>query len=551
MPTVPLANMFTEVSDLSDNDSHGVVPLPLSHDSFSFDSFGVAGFFGGDSSVAAMATVNLIPGRKWVGWYNNPGSYEIAKKYGPLGNNKLFDGLFPDGEHDPARLFKLDGGKGPQFVAAHSGTVFQQTGHLAHLITSKAVDMPFAHKRFEGTHGRLTAGPTVTVVNMRHVSEARLKKSQPLLPQSWTPVWSLVPIVVSVAACMTCALVGDWFCFASIAVGIAAHGLACLIIGSGKLTFTHPKPAANAPPGDGVLKGERAWIVLIGAEGVVNAFTRGRFLLQYGAKKSDKVREPLDQSRSKAGNRTRHHKEGSDTDTVGLLSHIDHGNHPAASPSLSLSLPPTSTLPSTSSMLSTSSMPSPQSTSSTPSSSLWRVLPQWLIGACAVLLMVQFIGQLLVIPHGTLFGQIMFISTVFTSWIYNTFLSAIDRDELQIQILMKELHLEEKDHMHKYELNTFTATVAFTCFVLAAENPLKDPLVFLDAMLPNNTEVWKAWKGRMAEKLKAGVGTRVKFSEANLRAVAQSERELLKTLFDDAEDAWCAWSEVYSSVSPA
>ena len=163
----------------------------------------------------------------------------------------------------------------------------------------------------------------------------------------------------------------------------------------------------------------------------------------------------------------------------------------------------------------------------------------------------QFIGQLLVIPHGTLFGQIMFIATVFASWIYNTFLSAIDRDELQMYILMKELQLEEKAHMHKYELNTFTATVAFTCFVLAAANPLKDPLVFLDAMLPNNTEVWKVWKGKMAEKLTAGVRTRVEFSQADVCTVARSEeRELLEDLFHDAEDAWRAWSEVRGSVSP-
>ena len=74
MPILP--NALAKITRASDNDN-AVLSLPLSKAAFSFDSFGVAGFFGGDSSVAAMATANLIPARRWVGWYNNPGSYEM------------------------------------------------------------------------------------------------------------------------------------------------------------------------------------------------------------------------------------------------------------------------------------------------------------------------------------------------------------------------------------------------------------------------------------------------------------------------------------------
>ena len=94
MPTLP--NTLAEISHLSDN-KNSVFPPPLSNAAFTLDSSGVAGFFGGDSSVAGMATANLIPGRRWVGWFNTPGSYEIAKQYGPPAQLKMCDGLFPQG----------------------------------------------------------------------------------------------------------------------------------------------------------------------------------------------------------------------------------------------------------------------------------------------------------------------------------------------------------------------------------------------------------------------------------------------------------------------
>ena len=98
-----------------------VLQAPLSSSSFTLDSSGVAGFFGGDSAVSGMATVNLIPNRRWGGWYNTPGSYEIAKQFGQLANSRFWDGLFPGGKHDPAELFGLDGKSGPAFLAVRSG----------------------------------------------------------------------------------------------------------------------------------------------------------------------------------------------------------------------------------------------------------------------------------------------------------------------------------------------------------------------------------------------------------------------------------------------
>ncbi|OBZ66307.1 hypothetical protein A0H81_13874 [Grifola frondosa] len=96
--------------------------------SVTLDSSGVAGFFGGDEAVSAMATVHVYGGRKWLGWYNSPGSYEIAKRYGQLANSRFWDGLFPGINVDPAQLFELDGYKGPNSRQRARAPSFRRRG---------------------------------------------------------------------------------------------------------------------------------------------------------------------------------------------------------------------------------------------------------------------------------------------------------------------------------------------------------------------------------------------------------------------------------------
>ena len=253
-----------------------------------------------------------------------------------------------------------------------------------------------------------------------------------------------------------------------------------------------------------MLKGDKAWVILIGEEGAVNIFTRGWFLLHYGANATDP-------------------EKASDLP-------LDHQLPPGPS-----SRPPQSSPPS----------PPPSPTSSWPFQS--GIPPQWLIGICALLLMGHFLVQLLLIPLGTLFGQLMLIATVVASWMYNTYLSSIDHDDIQTRILFKALELEETKNIHTYQLRTFTATVAFTAFVLDSANRLNDPIVFLNAMLPNDTVVWRSWKKKMGEKLQAGEG--IEFSAEDLDEVKRDEdKELLQIFFQDARDAWDAWSSVRGLV---
>ncbi|KAF8838360.1 hypothetical protein BDN67DRAFT_971637 [Paxillus ammoniavirescens] len=114
-------------------------PLKGSH--FTLDTSGVAGVFGGEEAVSAMATVHVYENRRWLGWYNAPGSYHIAKRYGLLAKSRFFDGFFPGVHTDAASLFDLDGWKGPKFRGAHSGTIMEETGHLAALFMKIAASL--------------------------------------------------------------------------------------------------------------------------------------------------------------------------------------------------------------------------------------------------------------------------------------------------------------------------------------------------------------------------------------------------------------------------
>ncbi|KAM5539637.1 hypothetical protein V8D89_006746 [Ganoderma adspersum] len=494
MPVLP--NTFAEITQLSDN-HNTVFPPPLSHAAIKLDSFALSGFFGGGYSVVGMASLKLIPGHRWCGWYNTPGSIEMARRYGPLAHLTVSDALFPEGQADPTRLFKLDVKKGPQF----------STGHLAHLISSKVDGRDLTYDHFRG---RAVTSPSIAIVNVgpsKHLT----------LPRSWETWFMFAPILVSMGACVMCALVADWFCFASIVVGIVAHGVACYAIGSGRLTLQYPNPVPKARRGDGVLKGDKSLVVVIGEERVVNVVTRGCFRLQYG---------PSDKKTSRFCETGRRGQCHSSTNFKPVQVRI---NGPQPSRYLSRRIRRICQC-------------------------LWNP-PQSFIGYSALLLMGQFIAQLLLIPLGTLFGQLMFIATVVASWMYNAHLSSLNREEIQTRILLDVLELGEGD-IRKYQLSTWTATVAFACFVLTSAHAIDDPLQFLNAIVPKNTVVWKEWKRKMAEKLKdrkyfdLGANCKkIKFSKKDWEVVDGKNRRPLETLFHETEDAWAAWSRTRNFLS--
>ncbi|KAG2343630.1 hypothetical protein BDR05DRAFT_286273 [Suillus weaverae] len=75
----------------------------------------------------------------------------------------------------------------------------------------------------------------------------------------------------------------------------------------------------------------------------------------------------------------------------------------------------------------------------------------------------QSLLQLLLIPQGTLFGQIMFLSSFIISWVYNLYLSSLDKEKIQQQLLFKT---PKVGLMSGFELSTRPTAAVFATLVL-------------------------------------------------------------------------------------
>ncbi|KAF8549356.1 hypothetical protein OG21DRAFT_1606481 [Imleria badia] len=252
---------------------------PLSDIKFSLNAWGVAGIFGGEEAISAVALIPLFQGRRWLGWYNSPGSLEVARHFGRLAQSQFWEELFPHTTKSPATLFAFDGRVGPRYTAALSGTEMQ-TGHLGYLAMERCKEI---HQETE-ILGRRTIPAHVALIELGNVDYChdvpRLSKFSALL--------SLIPIIVSIVTCVMCALVHDWYSFSVILVGMLASGFASATIGSGKLILKSvSNPAPGSPPGDGILVPviwEDIVVVIKGAEPAVNAITKGKFGLKLGGR---------------------------------------------------------------------------------------------------------------------------------------------------------------------------------------------------------------------------------------------------------------------------
>lgn len=244
---------------------------PLADGRFTLNAWGVAGIFGGEEAISAVALIPLYQGRRWLGWYNSPGSLNVARHFGNLAQSHFWERLFPHITKSPATLFGLDGEVGPRYTAALSGTEMQ-TGHLGHL----AIELCKEIAEETAIKGRETTPTQVALIEMGDVDYdhniPRLLKFNGLL--------ALIPITASIVTCVMCALVYDWYSFSVILVGILASGLASIVIGSGKLVLKSVNTAPGSPPGDGILIPviwEDIVVVVKGAENAVNAITKGKF----------------------------------------------------------------------------------------------------------------------------------------------------------------------------------------------------------------------------------------------------------------------------------
>ena len=426
---------------------------PLADSKFTLNSAGVAGFFGGKEAISAMATVHLYKGRRWLGWYNSPGSYTIAKRFGRMANSRFWDGLFPGPNDSPAVSFGLDGKKGPQYIAALSGTAMRAR-HLGHLTMERSKEL-----EAEEIKGRVTNAFDVAYLAMKHVDYDTPIKQLPLN----NALFGLIPITTSVVTCLMCALAWDWFSFSMILIGIISSGLASLVIGKGRLVITSVKnPASGVPPGHGILMGDDEVVVIKGEERDVNAITKGRFDLKTDSKQGDEEKGTV---------RSYH-----------------------------------------------------------------------AIGLCSLLLLLQFLLQLLLVPQGLLFGQIMFLISLGVSWGYSSYLSSLEKEKIQTDILFETLGHPE---MLRFRAGTRTTMAVFVCLLvfhgvnrLSPEKDRASRLKILGSCLANDTPAWGRWREKVVQQLlniDDGSGSLPYLRENEEdRALSEEERELLKVLLEDA-----------------
>ncbi|KAF8957833.1 hypothetical protein BDZ97DRAFT_1762594 [Flammula alnicola] len=393
--------------------------IPLKHSSFSLDVSGIAGFFGGEESLAGMASVHLVRGRRWLGWYNSPGSLYVAKKYGTLARSRIWDGLFPGANVDPSSLLELDGKFGPRYIGVYSQTELDQTGHLAYLMAKYCDDLKPEDNSSPRPHANIPSNYF----------------------SAFDP-FAIIPTIVSIATAVLCGLTRDWYSFAMIVLGIVCNGASCLVLGSGSLQVNYPIPSKHSPAGDGLLKSTisgQPLIILKGAENVVNCLVKGKYSLYY--KSQDRYYD---------------------------------------------------------------------------------------IGYSALALTIQFLAQLFLIPQGELFGQIMFLTSLGVSWVFNSYLASVDRDQLQMDMLLKILN---RPKITKFYLPKWTAVVTFAAFSFKPGTAKG----ILDKLIPNNTPAWRGWKGRVVEAVATDADPKeVTPVEEPDNELDEEERRLLMDLLNQA-----------------
>ncbi|KAF9479703.1 hypothetical protein BDN70DRAFT_878452 [Pholiota conissans] len=421
----------------------------LDRSKFTLDVSGIAGVLGGEESFAAMSSVHLMRGRRWLGLYNSPGSYYVAKKYGTLAQFPLWKGLFPGPPVEPAAMLELDSKSGPRYMGVESGTRLPTTGHLAYLlarycdrkvqpierpvpepapmptIVAPAPTLPGLRTSYppvspsspyptspsptsttnfllrnrspkrSSTVGTITSAkpPPKVIVTIVKLGNFKEWPNYPIVPEEFFSqfnAWGFVPTIATISFAIGAAIARDWFSFAMIFLGALCNGVSCYIIGSGELRIHCRKPSPSSPPGDGILVNDGHIIILQGDEHMVSHVIRGRYHLHYNSS------------------------------------------------------------------------------------------PQYMdIGFCSFLLTAQFIVQLFLVPQGMLFGQIMFLATFVVSWGFNAYLASVDRDTLQTNVLLQALGNPE---FMKLDFDKWYAAAAFVACYLHPDT--------LEELVPNKTPAW-------------------------------------------------------------
>lgn len=494
--TMPVISMLTELTSRS----NPVIQPPLTDSSFKIDFSGLAGFFGGDSAWKALASMCLFHPSDSpsviFGLNNSPGVYEVVKRCAPIANSTLWDALFPGSSRDPAEVLGVEVETGPPSL--HVSGCTTNSGHPAYLLAQEAYQnrqdlLSFAESPFSTTIVNLSArssaahatvaplGVDRSVIRLIPIRSSQNNVDEPGLIE--TLLWTL-PSCGSIVPCIICALVRDWWCFASILVGIYAGAWIRLALFTGSLiiVFKDPMPALGSHPemerevqlelhdghptqqedsqspephekseDGGMLLHEKGVIVLRGNKTGVSALTRGHFHVKF---------------------------------------------------------------------------PFPD-------------VIAYLVGAGLWSLMIQFVAQLMLVPQGTLFGQLMFITSLAISFILNIFLAA-NQKKWQTQYLLDLCGLE-KSSFKETTMGSKAGQAVFACLALR-HLPGYAPRELLNRLVPDSGNAWVRWKYLVARKLESWEPpVEFKFSEAEKHPddlnLTETELSNLARWLEDAEEA--------------
>ena len=245
----------------------------FSSTNWSFPAAGALSFFGGEAASSTLIT-NHASGQKVVpSLYNSPGTVALSQKLSALSHSRTRDAQHKGVGIPLANLLALPTNGGPKFTATRSGTRISHSGDVAKIL----LDVYKDHPTDVAAGGRVTVPTAVTVVDL-HTPPA--PQEHPRVTAGWS-IFRLLPITASVVGCVFCALSGDTWSAAMIAVGMLSTGFASHALSAGDLTFTRPKSAPGVPPGDGYLETDNEIVVLRGEEGAVAAVTRGELTLRF------------------------------------------------------------------------------------------------------------------------------------------------------------------------------------------------------------------------------------------------------------------------------
>lgn len=427
---------------------------PLADSKFALNALEFVGLIGGTEVISVMTMIPLYRGRRWLGWYNTPGSLDIARHLSAFASSlqpRHYENI------SPATLLGLDSEVGPTFTAAFSG-METQTGHVGYLTIERSKEMG-EKERDEWIPCKGTLSTPVILLDFQ---KTNLECPLPLLHIGHT-LLALIPIVTSVATCLLCGFISDWYMFSVILVGIFTSGVASMVIGSGSLDLAFPMwPASGAPPGNGVFISENSVVIVRGDERTISAITRGKFRLVGGSKR-------------------------------------------------------------------------------------WRVA----IHLCSVLYLAECVAQFILIPQGTLFGQIMFIVSLSVSWAYSYRLSSFKKQKLQAEVLFSKLG---KPNLRKFRVGTRPTTAVFACLLLfhgvrhlASANEYDR---ILSALLPSTSRAWGIWREKVIRQL---ITQEDDTSLSHLAVtgdheLSPQESHVLQAHLGDAKEAFGAYLGIHGSL---